>query len=247
VELDRERIERKDFTIRRRGYDPAEVDAHLAAVADRVEELRRSLRSSGETSAAAASEHVRAIVETAEASASEVRPHASQAGRETAPLHAAGPRTNAREPTGEDAETKPAMLGRLEALQSELKTLIESLRAGDTPAAAGLQTLESNLREVRDAGQRGVRREPAQARAPGVEETKSSANGRFVAEVEPQVAPEKTHGDRLAGDRDDARLIALNMALNGTSREETERYLAQNFELPDRRGLVDEVYATVEG
>ena len=39
-----------------------------------------------------------------------------------------------------------------------------------------------------------------------------------------------------------ARLIALNMALNGTPREETDRYLAENFELSDRRGLLDEVY-----
>ncbi len=45
------------------------------------------------------------------------------------------------------------------------------------------------------------------------------------------------------GDDDGARLIALNMALNGTPREETDRYLAENFELSDRRGLLDEVYA----
>ncbi len=36
------------------------------------------------------------------------------------------------------------------------------------------------------------------------------------------------------------------MALNGTSREETDRYLAENFDLADRGGLLDEVYATVE-
>ena len=48
-------------------------------------------------------------------------------------------------------------------------------------------------------------------------------------------------------DTEGARLIALNMALNGTPREETDRYLAENFNLPDRRGLLDEVYASVEG
>ena len=46
---------------------------------------------------------------------------------------------------------------------------------------------------------------------------------------------------------DGARLIALNMALNGESREETERYLAENFELADRVQLIDEVYAAIEG
>jgi hypothetical protein len=48
-------------------------------------------------------------------------------------------------------------------------------------------------------------------------------------------------------DTEGARLIALNMALNGTPRDETDRYLAANFHLDDRAGLLDEVYASVEG
>lgn len=48
-------------------------------------------------------------------------------------------------------------------------------------------------------------------------------------------------------DVDGARLVALNMALNGDSREETERYLAENFDVPDRDRLLDEVYAAIEG
>ena len=40
-----------------------------------------------------------------------------------------------------------------------------------------------------------------------------------------------------------ARLIALNMALNGTPREETARYLAENFELDDADALLDDVYS----
>ena len=40
-----------------------------------------------------------------------------------------------------------------------------------------------------------------------------------------------------------ARLIALNMALSGTSREETAAYLAEHFELADPDALLDDVYA----
>jgi hypothetical protein len=40
-----------------------------------------------------------------------------------------------------------------------------------------------------------------------------------------------------------ARLIALDLALRGTPREETARYLSDNFELRDSRSLLDEVYA----
>ena len=36
------------------------------------------------------------------------------------------------------------------------------------------------------------------------------------------------------------------MALNGESRESTDRYLAQNFKLADRQKLIDEVYAAIE-
>jgi DivIVA domain-containing protein len=44
------------------------------------------------------------------------------------------------------------------------------------------------------------------------------------------------------GDEAGARLIALNMALSGTPREETARYLAEHFELPDAEALLDDVY-----
>jgi len=45
------------------------------------------------------------------------------------------------------------------------------------------------------------------------------------------------------GDEAGARLIALNMALSGTPREETARYLAEHFALEDADGLLDDVYA----
>ena len=48
-------------------------------------------------------------------------------------------------------------------------------------------------------------------------------------------------------DAEGARLIALNMALNGTPRDETAKYLSENFSLSDSDGLLDEVYASVEG
>ena len=40
-----------------------------------------------------------------------------------------------------------------------------------------------------------------------------------------------------------ARLIALNMALNGTPREATARYLRENFHLLDPNTILEEVYA----
>jgi hypothetical protein len=44
-----------------------------------------------------------------------------------------------------------------------------------------------------------------------------------------------------------ARVLSLKMALDGTPREETARYLRENFELEDPEALLDEVYARAGG
>ena len=74
--------------------------------------------------------------------------------------------------------------------------------------------------------------EPVSASPPQPEsESEAPAEGEPAAE-----------GD---DDSEGARLIALNMALNGTPRDETDRYLAENFQLEEREKLLDEVYARV--
>jgi hypothetical protein len=52
--------------------------------------------------------------------------------------------------------------------------------------------------------------------------------------------PEK--GGRALASSEGARLIALNMALNGTPREETARYLSDNFDVEDQDAILDDVY-----
>jgi hypothetical protein len=78
-----------------------------------------------------------------------------------------------------------------------------------------------------------------------------------AAEPEPEEEPEEeaaaeapaepARGGRSIRGAEGARLIALNMALNGTPRDETARYLSQNFDLDDPASLLDEVYARVGG
>src|SRR5918999_6081578 len=81
--LDRQSIEKRDFPIGRRGYEPEAVDEHLARLADEMEQIQRSAqRRSGATLAQAASEQVRSIVEAAEQSAAAIERDAeSQAQR----------------------------------------------------------------------------------------------------------------------------------------------------------------------
>ena len=49
----------------------------------------------------------------------------------------------------------------------------------------------------------------------------------------------------LTSDIEGARLVLLNLALSGSTRDEADRYVAQHFNLPDRKALLDEVFASV--
>jgi DivIVA domain-containing protein len=278
VALDRQSIEKKDFPIGRRGYDPDAVDAHLHALAEEVEELKRTARRRSESLAAAASEQVRAIVEAAETTAADIQRQAEEEARDiraeasteaqATREHATG---EARAYVGQVAESTSGMLERINAMENELNALIESLRTGSNRLNADLQLLEGNLASVKDAVVPRPRFEPELGASPGprpageptpaaVQQagpaTPTAEPFEESARVSPAAAGEglsdagrEPASTRAAngGDDDGARLIALNMALNGTPREETDRYLAENFRLTDRRGLLDEVYSSVEG
>ena len=80
--LDRQSIEKKDFPIGRRGYDPQAVDAHLSAIAEEIDELKSSSRRRSESLAAQASDQVRAIVEAAESTAAQIQSEAEAEAKE---------------------------------------------------------------------------------------------------------------------------------------------------------------------
>jgi vacuolar-type H+-ATPase subunit H len=252
--LDRQSIEKRDFPIGRRGYDPTAVDTHLSEIASQVEELRVTARRHSESLASSASEQVRAIVEAAEASATEILRQAETEAREIraeAAQEAQGARTDAttqaRDYVGRVSESTTVMLQRLNAMESELSSLIDGLRTGSNRLNADLQLLEGNFDSVRDA---------VGPRAQFSTEAEPSVGGPVAPDVEvaPQPgapipedlpAQEQPEPEPEAADLEGARLVALNMALNGTPREETDRYLAENFDLDDRQLLLDEVYASV--
>jgi DivIVA domain-containing protein len=269
VALERQRIEKKDFPIGRRGYDPDAVDAHLSALADEFEEFKRSSRQRTETLATAASDQVRSIVEAAESSAAEIQ---RQADEDASELRAEAKRetqatreqatAQAREYVGNVSQATATMLERLDAIEGELSTLIQSLRTGSGRINADLQLLGTNLEDVRNSVSPRSTFQPEGAPAqPAVVEPASEAPGEVEVEIEEVeieaveiVAAEPEPAAVAAGgpadgsdDTEGARLIALNMALNGTPREETDKYLSENFELNDRAALLDEVYASVGG
>jgi DivIVA domain-containing protein len=246
VALDRQSIEKKDFPIGRRGYDPAAVDAHLTALAEEIEELRRASRKRSDTLAATASDQVRSIVEAAEQSATEIQTQAEQDARDIrGEANAEAKRTRAqateqaREYVGKVSESTSVMQQRVDAMETELQALVENLRTGTNRLNADLSLLISNMVELRETAETRPRFEPE----PGADAYALDENDEEAQAGPPPSAPPEPAGGQ---DAEGARLIALNMALNGTPREETDRYLADHFELDDRGQLLDEVYASVE-
>src|SRR3954449_2711845 len=157
--LDRQSIEKRDFPIGRRGYEPEAVDAFLAQLAGEVEALQRAQqRRTPETLAQAASEQVRAIVEAAEASAADIERSAEEEAvqiRSDASRDAERTRTEAveraRDHVGHVSEATATMLQRVAAMQTELDTLVESIRTGANRVSADLALLEGNMAELYNA------------------------------------------------------------------------------------------------
>jgi DivIVA domain-containing protein len=293
VELDRQNIEKRDFPIGRRGYDPAAVDAHLRTLATDVEELRYSLESrAGESLGSSAGTQVQGILEAAEATAADIERKASDDARQTrAEADSDAERTRAdaveraQAHVAAVAQATAVLIERVEAMDGEASTLVDSLRAGAARLANDLSAVETNMGELYDAaagrggdtaqddspstvtpaltptgdsgGDAPVRQGHSEFIPAPLSEPATSAPAPAVSP--PAQAPARPvgagHQDLRSGepanggsdDLDGARLIALNMALNGDSRVATDRFLAEHYQLADRQKLLDEVFAAIEG
>ena len=282
VDFDRQAIERRDFPIARRGYEPTAVDAHLRALAGEIEQLERELSDGGaQTSlASTAGAQVQSILAAAETTAAELEREAADGAhttREEADRDAARTReeaiAQARAHVATVAQATAVLLERVGSMDAQVGALLDSVRAGADRLATDLSAVDTNMSELYDAAAghtvtRAVAGEPpapappapqpaGQAPAPPIPPPASGAAAPQVRPAQtdppplspPQAAEADVHVDPEApenGDLDGARLIALNMALNGESREDADRYLAENFQLADRGKLIDEVYAAVE-
>jgi DivIVA protein len=167
-----------------------------------------------------------------------------------------------------------SLLSRIDAMEKELAELLGTLRTGANRVHADLGVLKDNMTGLRASTGTA---EPAGAAAPPAAAPPAAAppaEPEPEAEAPPVAGatPEPTHrptptprtgsiaapehaapveaeaaGPEGGNDAEGARLVALNMALNGSPREETDAYLAEHYALDDRAGLLEEVYATVEG
>jgi DivIVA domain-containing protein len=116
------------------------------------------------------------------------------------------------------------MLEKLDRLQGELDRLLDGLKATAESLTGSLEELS------RDVGTLG-----ASVDAPQAEVDEAAAE---LAPAAPP--PDGARSDDEAG----ARLVALNMALEGTPRDETARFLGEHYEVADLDALLDDVYAS---
>jgi hypothetical protein len=120
------------------------------------------------------------------------------------------------------------LAGRADEIERELDRLAQGVRDA-------IRELREDLKALRggeEAAPEPVTGGAAVAHAEPPEDVKPAVEREEPTEVQP--APAGNEG---------ARVIALNMALSGSSRDETAAYLAENFELDDPDALLDEVYA----
>ena len=181
------------------------------------------------SAAAATADRVRAVLEAAEQSAAELRAEAAE------------------EIEGRLARAQGVaerLSGRADEIEQALQALADRVRDE-------LSALKADLEELRAVGEGmsadAPAAEPHPEPPPPAEESPTEETVvEEPAVEEPAVEEPATPASAGAG-HEGARVIALNMALNGASREETARYLAENFELDDPEALLDEVYAQVSG
>src|SRR4051794_6107729 len=241
-------IVRTDFPIARRGYEPDAVRAHLEQVEAAVARLRAAAeRPPAPPSAAeAASGHVREIVAAAERSAAAIR---ADAERDAARI-----RATASEDAQRARDAVAAVRERAGELERDLGALGEQLRM-DAPVAP---VAPSVLSPPAGAAAPAHRSSPPQASAATAPEHRSPPPPASpAAPPEPAThaadddAPAPGAGppaaaDALAAaragaatpaaqgrstDEEEARLVALDLALAGTSREDVDRELARSYDV----------------
>jgi DivIVA domain-containing protein len=110
------------------------------------------------------------------------------------------------------------MLAKVDQLEAELGDMLRALRASGERLTDGLAALQADVPEL------------------------TAHAGPDLSALEEDFAA-AAPAPAADGDEAGARLIALNMALSGTPREETARYLAEHFALADPGALLDDVYA----
>jgi DivIVA domain-containing protein len=202
--------------IQRSDFPTARRGYEPAAVDAHLREVADALEGQRQPVAATASAQVQRIIEAAETTAEQLRADAGEEARE----HVERVSTAARE-----------LLERIGSMHDELGEIMDRLREEAGRLSSELRALERDVVEVGPA-------EP-ELQPVALDEPEPETDAERIAAAKAATPPKPAR----SGDEEAARLVALDMALAGTPREETERYLAEHYDLPDAGRVLDDVYA----
>jgi vacuolar-type H+-ATPase subunit H len=223
----------------------------VAQISERVREALAEAEKRAEHIVAEAERHAQDAVAEAEARAREL---VAEAEREAKRI-----RTETEEEARERVERARAALDELgEALNPTSRTSRAEApvpppeeapaEAMPEPVAAEPEAApEEPEPEVAEPEPQGEVPEPE----PDPESPEPSSDGPSTEELIAQLrggepAPATEPADRAdKGDSGAARLVAMNMALEGASRDEIERHLAEGYDVADSKALIDEVLSRV--
>ena len=225
--ISKDDIVRSDFPISRKGYKQAAVDAHLREVAEKVEGARGS-----DSLASVAAERVGSIIEAAEAKAKEIE---ADARREADEL-LSNARDQARDQLERAQRSVANLIGQADDLRERIGAMAQEVGGG------------KGSRAETEPG-------PEPVPEPMPPEPEVDPSPVTVPEPAPPVEPEPAPPtipepqpdapvEPAANGADDqaARLVAMKMALDGSSRDDIAKHLAANYELSDTDQLLDAVF-----
>jgi DivIVA domain-containing protein len=268
--MEREEIIRVDFPSTRRGYSPEAVEEHLTSVAEYVIAIAGAERATPASDLVA--ESAGAVLAAAETAAAEVLALAEvEAERMLAVARDEAERIRAAARSESEEAVSAANLeasGRIEQARAAVEGLVaqaDRLRAQVGALGRGLASSVPGAESTADARAEveGDDDSEAEADADGAEPTEPTeeaagepeaggekaaaapSNEDMIAEL--RAAPGgPAPGAAPAADHGAARLVAMNMALDGASRDEIAREIEADFgSVSDVEALLDDVLGRV--
>jgi hypothetical protein len=202
--------------------------------------------------ASSAGEKVAEIIATAEAKAEEIEAEA----RQQAERIVAAARAEAQEQVARAREAVAGLVSQADDLRRRVGDLGRDLGEGAAAETDPVTVPEPTVPQPEVDPSPVIVPEPEPAREPvpvpdPVPEPTPQPD-IVPTTPEPDIAPPQPDQPPPAatetnGDEAGARLVAMKMALDGSTREEVERHLAESYGIGDRGELLDDVFSRVSG
>ena len=225
--ISKDDIVRSDFPTARKGYEQAAVDSHLREVAEQVEQADQPA-----SLANVAAQKVAGIIEAAEAKAKEIE---ADARREADEL-LSNARNQARDQLERAQRSVASLIGQADDLRQRIGAMAEDVIGG-----------EGSRAETEPGPQPVPEPMPPEPEIDPTPVTVPEPAPPLEPEPEPPSIPEPgpepaTPAAANGADDQAARLVAMKMVLDGSSRKDIAKHLAANYELSDTDKLLDAVF-----